>query len=74
MADPVLIELASGQNLVAYPVTLAKADGSTVTALVTANMLVSEAGADVLAQMLAQQASMIALLEQLVAIGGARRP
>ena len=74
MADPVLLELASGQNLVAYPVTLAKADGSTVTALVSANMLVSEAGADVLAQMVAQQATMIALLQQLVAAGGGTVP
>ena len=74
MADPVLLELASGQNLVAYPVTLAKADGTTITALVTANMLVSTAGGDILGQMLAQQATMITLLEQLVANGGGTAP
>ncbi len=74
MADPVLIELASGQTLVAYPVTFSKADGSTVTALSIANILVSEDGSDVMAQMVAQQATMIALLEQLAANAGGAAP
>lgn len=74
MADPVLLELPSGQNLVAYPVTLTKADGTVVTALATANLFISQSGGDVLGQMIAQQATMITLLEQLVANGGGTAP
>ena len=64
MADAVLVPNPNGgPQLLAYPITVTNSDGSLVSGLAFANIIVGKAADD-------QNAEMIALLQQLVTLAG----
>ena len=64
MADAVLVPNPNGgPQLLAYPITVTNSDGSTVSGLAFANIIVGKAADD-------QNAEMIALLQQLLTLAG----